>query len=198
MKRRLIGLIANLISSLPLLQLARRTLSFTLQRFSPDGRHILSWSSDKSLRLWDAGTGEAIGAPMKHEGPVRGAVYTPDARRILSWSFDKMLKLWDVATAAVIGEPMRHESPARGGLLMQDGKRAVSWSDDGTLRLWDVSWRGANLFEIACNHTPPLQGLKDMDRLLDRYGVSVTEPICKAGVKIPDPDWSRIDSVKTA
>ena len=38
--------------------------------YSPDGRRILSWSDDKTLRLWDAATGAAIGEPLRHEGAV--------------------------------------------------------------------------------------------------------------------------------
>jgi hypothetical protein len=30
--------------------------------YSPDGTRILSWSDDKTLRLWDAATGTSIGA----------------------------------------------------------------------------------------------------------------------------------------
>ena len=41
--------------------------------YSPDGERILSWSEDKTLRLWDAATGAAIGAPLRHEDPVYGA-----------------------------------------------------------------------------------------------------------------------------
>ena len=36
--------------------------------YSPDGKRILSWSDDKTLRLWDAATGAAIGEPLRHEG----------------------------------------------------------------------------------------------------------------------------------
>ena len=50
------------------------------------GKRILSWSDDKTLRLWDAATGAAIGEPMRHEDGVNGAVYSPDGKRILSWS----------------------------------------------------------------------------------------------------------------
>ena len=33
--------------------------------------------TDKTLRFWDAATGAAIGAPLRHEDRVIGAVYSP-------------------------------------------------------------------------------------------------------------------------
>ena len=85
--------------------------------YSPDGKRILSWSDDKTLRLWDAATGAAIGEPMRHEDSVDGALFSPDGQRILSWSDDKTLRLWDAATGAAIGEPMRHDGPVDGRAL---------------------------------------------------------------------------------
>jgi WD40 repeat protein len=39
--------------------------------FSLDGRRIVSGSGDKTLRIWDAGTGQQIGAPLTgHAGGV--------------------------------------------------------------------------------------------------------------------------------
>ena len=40
--------------------------------YSPDGKRILSWSLDKTLRLWDAATGAAIGEPLRHESFGQG------------------------------------------------------------------------------------------------------------------------------
>ena len=37
--------------------------------YSPDGKRILSWSYDNTLRLWDAATGAAIGELMRHNAP---------------------------------------------------------------------------------------------------------------------------------
>ena len=96
--------------------------------YSPDLKRILSWSDDKTLRLWDAATGAAIGEPLRHEGPVNGALYSPDGRRILSWSSDQTLRQWDAATGAAIGEPLRHEDGVYGAGYSPDGKRILSWS----------------------------------------------------------------------
>jgi hypothetical protein len=34
---------------------------------------------------------------------------------------------------------------------------------------------------------------EEMERLSKRYGVKIDEPICQPGVKIPVPDWSRME-----
>ena len=40
--------------------------------FSPDGKRIVSGSGDKTVRLWDASTGQQIGAPLTgHTDSVR-------------------------------------------------------------------------------------------------------------------------------
>ena len=36
----------------------------------------------------------------------------------------------------------------------------------------------------------------EMDHLSKRYGVKIEEPICQPGVKIPDPDWSRMERAR--
>ena len=77
--------------------------------FSRDESRILSWSSDRTLRLWDAATGAQIGPAMKHDGSVSGALFSRDESRILSWSTDKTLRLWDAATGAQIGPAMKHD-----------------------------------------------------------------------------------------
>jgi hypothetical protein len=93
---------------------------------------------------------------------------------------------------AAIGAPLRHEDVIKGAVYSADGRRILSWSGDKTLRLWDVSWQGDNLFEIACKYTPMMSSKEEMDRLSERYGVKVDEPICQPGLKIPDLDWSRM------
>jgi len=52
--------------------------------FSPNGRRVLTASSDKTARLWDAATSVLIGKPLRHDGPVDWAMFSPDGRRITS------------------------------------------------------------------------------------------------------------------
>ena len=102
----------------------------------PDGRRALSWSEDRTLRLWDLESGE--GRPLQgHRGEVHGALLLPDGRRALSWAEDRTLRLWDLESGE--GRPLQgHRGEVHGALLLSDGRRALSWSKDETLRLWDL------------------------------------------------------------
>jgi hypothetical protein len=66
--------------------------------FSPDGKRIVSGSLDKTLRLWDAQSGQPIGDPLQgHQDWVRSVAFSPDGKRIVSGSDDKTLRLWEIA-----------------------------------------------------------------------------------------------------
>jgi WD40 repeat protein len=152
-----------------------------------DETRVVSWSDDGTVRLWDATTGRQIGPSMKHDRDVKGALLTRDEARILSWSQDGTVRLWDIATAEQIGPEMTHDSEVFGAQLTRDETRILSWSEDGTVRLWNVSWRGRNLFEIACNYSPPEH---DLSAISERYGVKIADLICQLNEAIPSPDWS--------
>ena len=66
--------------------------------FSPDGRRIVSASSDGTGEVWDATTGQETLTLKGHTGRVHSVAFSPDGRRIVSCSHDKTVKIWDATT----------------------------------------------------------------------------------------------------
>lgn len=70
-------------------------------RYSPDGTRIVTASTDKTVRIWDAATGKELMVLRGHEGVVRDAVYSPDGTKIISFDQQRgpgTVRVWDAAT----------------------------------------------------------------------------------------------------
>ena len=66
--------------------------------FDPTGKKLVSCSEDKTVRVWDASTGEPIGSPLAgHTGSVTQVEFI-DADTVVSSSRDGTTRAWDVAT----------------------------------------------------------------------------------------------------
>jgi len=118
--------------------------------FSPDGRKIVSGSSDATIRLWDAATGRQIGAPLTgHWGTISSVAFSPDGSRIVSGGNDATIRKWDASTGQQIGASITgHKGLISSVVFSPDGRRIVSGCKDdplaagvhdATIRLWDAS-----------------------------------------------------------
>jgi WD40 repeat protein len=109
---------------------------------SPDGRRIVSGSDDNTLRVWDADSGQLIGALAGHTDKVTSVAFSPDGHLIVSGGWDNSVRLWDARTGQPIGAPLTgHTDKVVSVAFSPDGRRIVSGSADGTLRLWDAATR---------------------------------------------------------
>ena len=66
---------------------------------SCDNGHIVSGSSDSTVRIWNMLTGEEEHVLRGHSGSVRSAVFSPDNRHIVSESWDNTVRIWNVSTS---------------------------------------------------------------------------------------------------
>ena len=63
--------------------------------FSPDGRRVASASSDNTVKLWDARTGQELLTLRGHGSTVRAVRFTADGRKLVSASHDGTVRVWD-------------------------------------------------------------------------------------------------------
>ncbi len=101
----------------------------------PDGR-IVSGSDDKSIRIWDADTGECLCALEGHLDGVTCLALLPDGR-IVSGSNDRTIRIWNADTGKSVRTLKGHIGQVRCLAVLPNG-RVVSGSDDKTIRIWNA------------------------------------------------------------
>ncbi|WP_156686641.1 nSTAND1 domain-containing NTPase [Mycobacterium sp. Marseille-P9652] len=108
--------------------------------FSPDGLRLATVGLDKTARMWDAATGQQVGASLTgHEDAVIGVAFSPDGHRLATASLDKTARLWDAETGKQLGAPLRgHTGSVLGVAFSPDGNWLATASTDRTVQLWDA------------------------------------------------------------
>jgi WD40 repeat protein len=127
---------------------------------TPDGRHAVSASADKTLGLWCLESGRKELTLAGHTDSVYSVAVTNDGRRAVSASYDKTLKVWVLESGREECTLVGHSGSVHGVALTPDGRRAVSASDDNTLKVWDLE---------SCRELHSLKGHSS-----SIYGVAVT------------------------
>jgi WD40 repeat protein len=81
--------------------------------FSPDGKCIVSGSSDKTIRVWNADSGAVISGPFEgHTNSVMSVAFSPDGKRIVSGSSDKTIRVWNADSGGVVSGPFAGHTPS--------------------------------------------------------------------------------------
>jgi WD40 repeat protein/transcriptional regulator with XRE-family HTH domain len=107
--------------------------------FLPDGKTMVTTSSDKTARLWDVATGKELRTFSGHTADVESAAFSPDGKTMVTCSVDKTARLWDVATGKELRVFSGHADQIWGAAYSPDGKYVLTGSVDKTARLWDAN-----------------------------------------------------------
>ena len=108
--------------------------------FSTDGKYLLSGSRDKTVKVWDASTGELL-KTLNYDESVKTLAQNPKNFEFAVGGavLHKKIKIWDASTGNVIRELTGHTKSVYAITYSPDGKYIASAGNTGEniVRIWN-------------------------------------------------------------
>jgi len=108
--------------------------------YSRDGRRIVTTSEDRTARVWDAGTGEAISPWLIHPYEIQAAHLAPDGERLVTLGTRGFVRLWNAST----GEPLTSSFD----FTRDNGRYLAQFSPGGERLLFTTGARSAWILDL--------------------------------------------------
>jgi WD40 repeat protein len=119
---------------------------------TPDGRHLVSASNDKTVRVWDIETGKTVRtirgeAAPGNWGVIHSMALSPDGRWLAVGGYlhgtDRAtasgVRLYDFASGKMAAFLKGHDNVVYAVAFSPDGKRLISGGGDKTAIVWDLA-----------------------------------------------------------
>ncbi|KAF2195100.1 hypothetical protein K469DRAFT_615361 [Zopfia rhizophila CBS 207.26] len=107
--------------------------------FSRDSTRLASASGDRTVKVWDASSGQCLQTLEGHSGGVMSVAFSRDSIRLASASGDGTVKIWDASSGKCLQTLEGHSGGVWSVAFSRDSTRLASASSDGTVKIWDAS-----------------------------------------------------------
>ncbi|PPQ65658.1 hypothetical protein CVT26_000290 [Gymnopilus dilepis] len=101
-------------------------------------KYVLSGGQDRTVRLWNAGSGAEIKTFAAHGYEVLSITVSQDNSKFASSGGDRSIFLWDVSTGVTTRRLAGHMGKINVVEFNEDASVVASGSFDATVRLWDL------------------------------------------------------------
>jgi WD40 repeat protein len=111
---------------------------FWAMAFSPDGSRIVSGGNTRMALLWDAATGESIGAPLRQRDTVNTMTFSPDGSRVATGNLNGVFRAWNIAKSKYNGKTIEQDGHILGAVFVHDSLWTLT-EIDGMVQFKDSS-----------------------------------------------------------
>src|SRR5205085_1911028 len=102
------------------------------------GSRIVSGSSDETVQVWDADTGNLVCTYRGHFNSVDAMSWSPSGTRIASGGSDNTVQVWDATDGSPFYTYRGHSDIVNAVSWSPDGKHLASAGNDKTVQVWDA------------------------------------------------------------
>lgn len=109
---------------------------------SRDGKFFATGSFDRTIKLWQLSSEQAITTLKGHSDAIHCLAISPNGKLLASGSADKTIRLWNLKTGqvSVLGNWFsKHSEEVLSLAISPDGKKLVSGSADKTVKIWQLN-----------------------------------------------------------
>ena len=106
--------------------------------YSPNGRRILTASTDGSARTWNATTGTPISPAMIHNGSLNHATLSPDGALVATAGSDNIARVWNATTGDPVTAPLRHLGEVTHVSFDPNCRSIITASEDQIVRIYKL------------------------------------------------------------
>lgn len=111
--------------------------------YTTDGKFIVSGSSDRKVRIWDADSGRLLQSPVL-AGPVYALEGSPDGRYLIAGSVapprsiqSGTIAVWEMPSLRPLWTRSTHSNGVLTIAVSSDSRTVATGGNDGMVRLWD-------------------------------------------------------------
>ncbi|MGA7934709.1 MAG: LpqB family beta-propeller domain-containing protein, partial [Kovacikia sp.] len=109
--------------------------TITKQAFSSTGQWIAAASTDHTVRIWQADSGQ-IQTTFSTPDPIYSLEFSPDGKQLLT-AGGNAVRIWQVSTGRSL-KVFRHSKPIYNAAFSPDGQLVATVCEDGSVRLLRV------------------------------------------------------------